>query len=144
MEWIFIPKLQFCLVSCCLTHVMRLEKEGRPSPVKPDFGYARTACKCAPVFFFSLALLEKMAFHTDSYNWVSWASSLLSLVLIKHFNPDWLLCGGLCLTSCVRSRKTNRRINILFLRQEMLDMQTLPVTLSPTAKMDKQTNKQKI
>lgn len=113
--------------------------EGRPAfPAKPDFGYARTARKFAPVlfYFFSLALLKKMAFHTDSYNW-SWVSILSSLVLIKQLNPDWLPCGGLCLTSCVRSGETNRRINILFLRQcGMLDPQTIPITLSPSAKMD--------
>lgn len=91
---------------------------------------------CFVLFFFSLALLKKMAFHTDSYNW-NWVSILSSLVLIKQLNPDWLPCGGLCLTSCVRSGETNRRINILFLRQcGMLDTQTIPITLSPSAKMD--------
>lgn len=126
--------LRFLLTCTCDT-----AGEGRQAfPAEPDFGCARTARKFTPVlfYFFSLALLKKMAFHTDSYNW-SWVSILSSLVLIKQLNPDWLPCGGLCLTSCVRSGETNRRINILFLRQcGMLDTQTIPITLSPSAKMD--------
>lgn len=118
--------------------LIRLEKAGRPSLQSLTLDMQGLPAN-SPLFcfiFFSLALLKKMAFHTDSYNW-SWVSILSSLVLIKQLNPDWLPCGGLCLTSCVRSGETNRRINILFLRQcGMLDPQTIPITLSPSAKMD--------